>query len=97
MSPETPNDEKIIIPPDIPGFFNLVKERFKGEESFLNIEDAAQNLVKKEGMEHFAEEIPTIRERLKEFFGSDEWKKIRTEEGKRWLEGDRAIKGATGG
>lgn len=97
MSTEILRDEDIVVVPDLPGFLNLVVEKFNSNTPFFIIEDVAKRLVKKEGMEHFEAEIPNIREKLKEFLGSREWEKIRVEESKRLLEGDRDIRSASGG
>ena len=58
------------------------------------------DIAERYGTPVYVYDLQNVREqikRLKESIGPDEWKKVRAEEGKRWLEGDRAIKGATGG
>lgn len=98
MTLELPKESK--IPSDLSGFWRMVVDEFKNTPTVSNIETIAFELVKKEGMKSFSDNVESkdkARKQLQEFLGEKEWGEIEDMEGKRYLEADWNITGATAG
>ena len=98
MTLEIPKGDK--IPPGLSGFWRMVIDEFKKTPTVRNIENIALELVKKKGMEGFMDKVESkelIRKQIEEFLGEEKWREMEDLEGKRYLEADRGITGATPG